>query len=366
MEPRQIEAFRAVARHAGFARAARATGIGQPSLTRSVARLEADIGFALFVRGQGAARLTPEGESFLREVERRFVGLEQLRRVANDIRDFGTGRLRLAVLPAAASGLVPAALRSFVDRFPEVTIALHVRPSGTVYEWVSSGHCDLGLAAPRTGFAGVEETMLLDLPGVVAMPKGHRLARLRRALTPADLAGETFLAQGLEDPSRTVTDAAFRAAPEEYPMRRDDGYTPLARAGDWQHVKDEGVVAFGLRRHPSRKAPEWIVLRVLRPPLIETERRIGDNRVKPHQVVAFEQCRAVDRVTPADVGGISTVQKHVHAGERDGLAVRLLTIEPEVIRPDFFAGAQQERARATGRVTDQRAVFRRCALGDDF
>lgn len=212
MEARQIEAFRAVARHGGFARAARATGIGQPSLTRSVARLEAAIGFALFVRGQGAARLTPEGESFLREVERRFVGLEQLRRVANDIRDFGTGRLRLAVLPAAASGLVPAALRRFVDRFPAVTIALHVRPSGTVYEWVAAGHCDLGLAAPRTGFAGVEEDLLLDLPGVVAMPKGHRLARLRRPLTPADLAAEIFLAQGLEDPSRRITDDAFSAA----------------------------------------------------------------------------------------------------------------------------------------------------------
>lgn len=212
MEARQIEAFRAVARHGGFARAARATGVGQPSLTRSVARLEAVTGFALFVRGQGAARLTPEGEAFLREVERRFVGLEQLRRVANDIRDFGTGRLRLAVLPAAASGLVPSALRRFVDRFPEVTIALHVRPSGTVYEWVATGHCDLGLAAPRSGFAGVEEDLLLDLAGVVAMPRGHRLARLRRALTPADLAAETFLAQGLEDPSRSITDAAFSAA----------------------------------------------------------------------------------------------------------------------------------------------------------
>lgn len=212
MEARQIEAFRAVARHGGFARAARATGIGQPSLTRSVARLEATIGFALFVRGQGAARLTPEGSSFLREVERRFVGLEQLRRVANDIRDFGTGRLRLAVLPAAASGLVPAALRGFVDRFPEVTIALHVRPSGTVYEWVASGHCDLGLAAPRTGFAGVEESLLLELPGVVAMPTGHRLTRLRRSLTPADLAAEVFLAQGPEDPSRSATDAAFSQA----------------------------------------------------------------------------------------------------------------------------------------------------------
>ena len=134
MDLKQIDVFRAVAQHGGFSRAARALGVGQPSVTRSIARLEADLAFALFTRGQGAARLTPEGEAFLREVARSFAGLERLRSAAQDIRNFGNGRLRVACLVAMSSGVMPRALRRFLDNFPEATVSLQVRPSTTVYE----------------------------------------------------------------------------------------------------------------------------------------------------------------------------------------------------------------------------------------
>lgn len=133
LEPRQIEVFRAIARHGGFPRASRVLGIGQPSLTRSIARLEASLGFPLFLRDQGAARLTPEGAAFLREVDRAFIGLDRLRVAAEDIRNFGTGRLRIACLTALSGGLLPRALRRFLAQFPEATVSLQVRPSSTVY-----------------------------------------------------------------------------------------------------------------------------------------------------------------------------------------------------------------------------------------
>jgi DNA-binding transcriptional LysR family regulator len=209
MELKQVEAFRAVARHGGFSRAARALDVTQPSLTRSVARLEETVGFALFLRGHGAARLTPEGDAFLREVERAFTGLERLRVAAQDIRHFGTGRLRVACLPAVGAGFMPRAIKRFVARFPEATISLQVRPSATVYEWVASQRCDVGVAAPRPGFAAVEEEALLDMPGVLVMPRGHRLAKLRRTLTPEDVAGEPFLASSPEDGPRHAADEAF-------------------------------------------------------------------------------------------------------------------------------------------------------------
>lgn len=224
MELKQIEAFRAVARHGGFSRAARALDVSQPSLTRSVARLESSLGFELFLRGQGSARLTPEGEAFLREVERAFTGLDRLRLAAQDIRNFGTGRLRIACLPALASGLMPRALRRFMEQFPEATVSLQVRPSTTVYDWVATGQCDLGAAAPRSGFPAVEEETLLALPGVLVVPRGHRLARLRRPATPRDLEDEPFLALALEDGTRHAADDAFKAAGNPPRMRLETQY----------------------------------------------------------------------------------------------------------------------------------------------
>ncbi|RQR51535.1 LysR family transcriptional regulator [Burkholderia sp. Bp9140] len=209
MEARQIEAFRAAAIHGGFTRGAEALGITQPALTRSIARLEAGIGFPLFERGHGPARLTPEGAAFLQEVERRFVAVDQLRRIAQDIRNFGTGRLRITCMQVFANGVIPGALQRFRQSFPEVTISLQVRPSATVYEWVTGGRCDIGIAGPKSGFLGVEEEPFMALAGVVAVPSGHRFARLKRPIVPADLDGEPFLALALEDGTRHVIDQIF-------------------------------------------------------------------------------------------------------------------------------------------------------------
>ena len=43
---------------------AAALGIGQPHVSRAFAQLEAELGFALFIRGHGSATPTVEGEAF--------------------------------------------------------------------------------------------------------------------------------------------------------------------------------------------------------------------------------------------------------------------------------------------------------------
>lgn len=210
MDLHQIEAFRAVAQHGGFSRAARAMDVGQPSLTRSVARLEAAIGFPLFLRGQGAARLTPEGDAFLREVERAFTGLDRLRVAAQDICNFGTGRLRVACLQSLSGGLMAEALSRFLRDRPEATVSFQVRPSTTIYEWMATRQADLALVAPRAGYPAVEQEEFLSVPGVLIVPRGHRLARLRRPVEPRDIADDPFLALALEDGMRHMAEEIFR------------------------------------------------------------------------------------------------------------------------------------------------------------
>ena len=82
MNPAHLDLFRAVLRHGGMTRAAAALGIGQPHVSRAMAQLEADLGFALFVRGHGSVLPTQEGEAFAREVERTYAGLDHLSQAA--------------------------------------------------------------------------------------------------------------------------------------------------------------------------------------------------------------------------------------------------------------------------------------------
>ncbi|WP_283809185.1 LysR family transcriptional regulator [Bradyrhizobium pachyrhizi] len=114
LNPRHVDLFREVVRHNGITKAALSLRVGQPFISRAIARLEREIGFALFERGRGGVTLTPEGEIFLREVERNQAGLEYLARAARGIRERGSGTLRIACLPAFTYSLMPQIVSSFL------------------------------------------------------------------------------------------------------------------------------------------------------------------------------------------------------------------------------------------------------------
>ena len=193
MNPAHIDLFRAVMRHGGMTSAAQALGIGQPHVSRAIAQLEADLGFALFVRGHGSALPTKEGEAFSREVDRTYAGLDQLRQAGRQIREIGTGLLRVACQPSLASRFVPRAIRQLGLASPGVRISLHVPGPDTIWSWATTGQCDIGLVRPRSGYAGVECESFLTVDAVCALPRRHALAR-KRTIAVSDLAGVPLIA----------------------------------------------------------------------------------------------------------------------------------------------------------------------------
>lgn len=265
MNPGHLDLFRAVVRHGGMTRAAAVLGIGQPHISRAMAQLETELGFALFVRGHGSATPTEEGEIFLREVERSYAGLEHLQQVARQLREQGTGMLRIACQPALASRLVPRAIQRLNADAGAVRIALHVPAPDTIWAWAASGQCDIGLGRPRQGHEGVESETFLMVHAVCALPKGHVLAR-KRTISLADLAGEALIAGAPGIFQQTIEDMFARAGlrPRFHLMAQ---YT-AARCG----LVAEGLGIAIVDPVPARDLPHLpIVLRPLRPCLpIET------------------------------------------------------------------------------------------------
>lgn len=210
MNPAHLDLFRAVIRHGGMTRAAAALGIGQPHVSRAIAQLEAELGFALFVRGHGSAVPTREGEAFSREVARTYAGLDHLSHAAREIRELGSGPLRVACQPALASRLLPRAIRRLVAEHPGARIAVHVPAPDTIWSWAASGQCDIGLVRPRCGHAGVIGEPFLTVDAVCALPRRHALAS-KRTITVRDLAGETLIAGGPGVFQEAIEDAFSRA-----------------------------------------------------------------------------------------------------------------------------------------------------------
>lgn len=211
MNIRQVEAFRTIMLRGSMTAAAQELRTSQPSISRLIAELEGEIDLKLFERNAGRLRATPEGLSFYREVERSFIGLDNLAHAARDIRAFGTGRLRIAAMPVMALGFVPRCIRRFKERFPNAIVSLQMGHDGTVTRWMSSSYCDIGFVANVLDIPMVEHRPLYAIPGVCALPPGHRLAE-RDCIRPKDLAGEAFISLSLEDGARARVDRAFENA----------------------------------------------------------------------------------------------------------------------------------------------------------
>jgi DNA-binding transcriptional LysR family regulator len=208
MKFKEISAFQAVMRSGSMTAAATELYTSQPNVSRLIAQLESSTGLTLFTRNAGRLIPTEEGLAFLREVERAFVGLDTLKDAARNIRQFGKGRLRIAAVPSLAMTVLPLVLQRFHADYPGVNVAMETGSTQLVADSVGSRYCDLGLVSFLPPAAVTDAQPVAELAGCCVLPPGHRLASLD-VITPADLAGESFISMSHGDGLRAAVDAAF-------------------------------------------------------------------------------------------------------------------------------------------------------------
>lgn len=210
---RQVSVFRAIMLHGNLSRAADQCASSQPTLSRELARLEQVLGFALFDRVRGRLRPTVRALSLMQEVERSFVGLDQISARAHALRSQAGGCLRLACLPALAHALMPAALAQLCTNPVASTANVSVVPieSPWLEQALGEQRFDLGLSEATQAPVGVRRLPIFQAQEVAVLPRGHALARLA-VLRPQDFAGERFISLAGDDPYRAAIDALFAQA----------------------------------------------------------------------------------------------------------------------------------------------------------
>ena len=82
MNLRDVETFYAVMVTGGAGRAAELLATSQPTVSRSIARIEKDVGFRLFDRVRGRLEPTREGQLLYAEVKANLIGLDRLKQAA--------------------------------------------------------------------------------------------------------------------------------------------------------------------------------------------------------------------------------------------------------------------------------------------
>jgi DNA-binding transcriptional LysR family regulator len=185
----QLRYFQAVARHEHVSRAAAELRVAQPALSRSIARLETELGVPLFDRHGRRVALNRFGAVFLARVSSALSELDQARQELDDAAGLARGSVALA---AETLRTVTDLTARFLSGHPEVSFRLYQSPAPVMSAQLQEGHIDLCLASQPLPGASVESVDLLTEEVLLGVPRSHRLARRRRA-SIEDLAAEAFV-----------------------------------------------------------------------------------------------------------------------------------------------------------------------------
>lgn len=178
MNTRELEVFLAVAASGSVTQAASIVGCSQPSVTRMIQELEAELGFELLHRVGRRVQLSEEGVAFEEEARRLLTSFGELAARAKTIAA-GKGRvLRIAATPALAGGLLPLALaRMPKDALPPET-HLTQHSASVVAQEVRAGRADIGFSSLPLDMPGLDVLRLYGAPDVLALRQGDALAEL--------------------------------------------------------------------------------------------------------------------------------------------------------------------------------------------
>lgn len=122
MKLHHLRDFVAIAQHQSLRGAARALGLAQPALTRSLRELEHELKASLVERHARGVVLTEIGKRFLMRAQ---SAVEEVRRAAEEVAQMGgsgAGSVAMALSSAAMIALLPGAVGSFRSSFPEARL----------------------------------------------------------------------------------------------------------------------------------------------------------------------------------------------------------------------------------------------------
>ena len=145
MELRHLEQIVAICQSGGLSGASRRLQISQPTLSKSISRLERELGVQLFDRSNGAARPTALGEFVAERAETLLHSAAALgREIQHHIRGEG-GRLTIGVGPATRLKPLPQIIRRIVGAYPGLRIETRQVEGPAVARGVAEGLYDIAI-----------------------------------------------------------------------------------------------------------------------------------------------------------------------------------------------------------------------------
>jgi LysR family transcriptional regulator, regulator for metE and metH len=204
VEMRHLRLVAAIAEHGSMTAAAQVLNLTQPALSHQLSEVERRLRAPLFVRTARRMVLTPAGAQLAELAKGVLAQVETFERQARD-GDFVTARgvVRLATQCYTAYHWLPAVLREFRERWPNIDLRVAAEHTAAPITALRDGLLDLAIVYTPSTDRRVELRPLFDDELVVVLPPDHRLAA-QSVVTPGALRGEHVFVYTTSDRENSV------------------------------------------------------------------------------------------------------------------------------------------------------------------
>ena len=179
----RYRAFVAAASCGSLTVAANSLNYTQPGISHMITSLEKEYGFLLFDRNKNGVTLTDQGKRLFNLCQELLQIEEEIHDTVNQINGVVVGRIRVGSFLSAATAWLPKATQVMSERYPQLELTLIGCEPDALPELLKSNAVDIGI-----GSGGVANCTFLPLmldPAVVALPKGHELAKRKKSILPS-------------------------------------------------------------------------------------------------------------------------------------------------------------------------------------
>ncbi|MDR2450566.1 MAG: HTH-type transcriptional regulator CysB [Candidatus Accumulibacter sp.] len=185
----------------------------QPGVSKQIRMLEEELGVVVFERsGKRLTTITEPGRRILDLAERILQEVSNIKRVSEEYAGGRSGSLIIATTHTQARYALPAVVKEFIEKYPDVRLSMHQGSPSQIAEWTQKGEADIVIATESMD----QYPQLVMLPccqwghSVIA-PEGHPVLS-EEGITLANLVRWPLITYDPAFAGRSLIDRAFERA----------------------------------------------------------------------------------------------------------------------------------------------------------
>src|SRR5690625_4941935 len=192
MKLRELQHFIAIVEHGNFSKAAANIYVSQPTLSKSIKKLEEKLHVHLFRRSTRTLELTDAGHIVYQQALKILGETEELSVLLDNLTHVPSGEIKMGIPPVIGTLFFPKIASTFGKLYPKVSLKLVEHGAKRIELLVDEGKVDVGLIVLPTTDRHFHITPFIEEEFFLFTPLHHHLAN-EKIIRTSQLQDEKFI-----------------------------------------------------------------------------------------------------------------------------------------------------------------------------